>query len=596
MAQDLTYSIGLDTKSFASGIAAGIRGLGHVGLAIEGLKKIGAGFSSPIMKAAQFEKTTTAIQTLTKNASVTAKVMKDLTKLGAETPFEMSDLAPAARALIGAGTAASDVVKELRMLGDVASGADTDLGGLVAVFNQVRGKGRLMGGEFIQFAERGVAGLDKAIAKLEGIALNKVSDQIEKGKVSAEDLTEVFRRMTSVGGTFFNAMVNQSQTFLGKLSTMRDAWDMLLVKFATPIMDALKPFLDDAAKGFDNMQTMAAFIGTQMGKVVVRAREFVKEIGQGGGALQALKTAFGDLFRGLGDIAMIPIGAMAAGLPGIADALMSVMTPTFRWLGIQMDIIGLRLGRAMSFAMVDALRALPRWLISAESLQALHKAGNNMGKRSNILEMEDARKAGEAMALGFAGLGNKLAAIGATIAEEFEKRWNQQEGKMKKAMAKPDMLDVHDLMGVTGLAGPLSAVGNIVKLAYRDEMNPVRKALADNTKATKENTEAVKPKLTEDGRRKIMGYSWEKQGGAAEARKRAAQRVTDSRSRVEEQKGKWYHRAAGAFGSLMPQLPPGLGGGSVAAAGSRAQQDPQMKANNSTLDAILKELQRLRVA
>lgn len=109
MAADLQYTLGLDSRGFVDAASKVIGMLGSLDLALNLLGKAASAAMSAFNEAAAFEKIEVAIGTITKSAEKTAGVMKDLKKLAAQTPFELSDLAPAARSLLGAGTAAGKV-------------------------------------------------------------------------------------------------------------------------------------------------------------------------------------------------------------------------------------------------------------------------------------------------------------------------------------------------------------------------------------------------------------------------------------------------------------------------------------------------------
>ena len=355
---DLSYTLGLDSAGFMSSAGRAISLMGSMELAMQGMERAARALGSSFNEAASMERTATAIGTITKSAQVTEQVMSDLRDLAKDTPFEMTELAPAARALLGAGTAAGTVSDQLRMLGDVAAGADTDLGGLVSVFNQVRGKGKLTAEEFQQFAERGVAGLREEIAKFKGISVENVADALTRGLVSAKDLEGVFQRMTSSGGIAFQAMERQAQTFTGKLSTLSDAWTELQVAFAAPINDALKPIIEDATKLAETLTPAFEIVGTQIAEVITSSHEFINSLQQGTPLVEALGQSFADLFATLGDFAMIPLGALKDGMPEIGAAFLLALQPVGDWLSARLIQAAYSFGGVMLEMAQDAMQVM----------------------------------------------------------------------------------------------------------------------------------------------------------------------------------------------------------------------------------------------
>lgn len=355
----LLYTLGLDAGGFLKAAGSAISVMGSMELAIQGIGRAAAVMSAAFNLAADVERTTVAIDTITKSAATTAQVMGDLKKLAADTPFEMSDLAPAARMLLGAGTAAKEVSKQLRVLGDVAAGADTDLLGLVTVFNQVRGKGKLLSDDFNQLAERGVAGLREEIAKLKGISISGVADALSSGAVSARDLEAVLVRMTSSGGISFGAMEKQAQTFAGKLSTLSDAWASLLVSFAAPINDSLKPVIDDITGLTEALAPAFGVIGAEVAGVVTAVHEFINGLENGATATAAMALAFGGLIEKAYGLARVPLDAIAAALPGLGAAMTSLFSPLVEWLGTSLDAVAQRFSAGLAGALADVVKQLP---------------------------------------------------------------------------------------------------------------------------------------------------------------------------------------------------------------------------------------------
>lgn len=267
---DLQYTLGLDPAGFGAGVRGAISSIANIGLAIDGIKKIAAGVSFGVSLAAEFEKTETAINTILKSTSLTKGVMQELADFARSTPFELPGIAEAARALLGAGTSVGDLKGELQILGDIAAGADTDMQGLATILNQVRGKGKLLNEEFLQLTERGVVGLREQLAKVTGIPVSNLSDAMADGKVSADALMRAMQAMTGEGGIFFGAMVNQSKTFSGLMSSLIDDASAFVRTVNQPIMEGLKPVLKEVS---DQFQQLTAFAETFVTALQVAASD-----------------------------------------------------------------------------------------------------------------------------------------------------------------------------------------------------------------------------------------------------------------------------------------------------------------------------------
>lgn len=246
MAADLSYTLGLDGRGFAAGIKDAIAQLGNIGLAIDGVKKIASSLTLGIRLAADMESTSTAINTMLKDMTLTKAVVEDLAKFAETTPFELPGITQTARQLLGAGTQVSALKDELQVLGDLAAGSGADMGNLAFVLNQVRGAGKLLTQDFYQLTNAGVVGLREEFAKLKGIDISEVADAMSRGEISADDLWTVLKGLTSQGGKFYGAMIQQSKTWNGLLSTLSDNGSALLRTLSQPVMESLKPTLQGA--------------------------------------------------------------------------------------------------------------------------------------------------------------------------------------------------------------------------------------------------------------------------------------------------------------------------------------------------------------
>lgn len=213
----------------AAGVAGGAALLGsHVAGIVTDSVKI----------AANFEDLRTSFKVMLGDAEQAKALFADIQKFAAATPMTTGQLAESAKGLLGAGTAADQIIPTLRMLGDLALGDGEKLKSLVLVYGQVRGMGRLMGDDFKQFVQSGgLSGLGEALAQTLKVPLAQVRPLMEEGKVSFADLQRAMISMTSQGGRFFGGMAEGAKTFNGVVSTLKDNWELLLGVIGQAIID-----------------------------------------------------------------------------------------------------------------------------------------------------------------------------------------------------------------------------------------------------------------------------------------------------------------------------------------------------------------------
>jgi len=136
-----------------------------VGIAAVGAGLVAVGVSA-IKSASDYEQNRIAFEGMLGSAEKAKTLLKDITALGASTPFELPQLVTASKQLLAYGLAQEDVIPKLKMLGDISATVGMDkMPELILAFGQVKAKGKLAGQEMLQFTNTGI-GLRDALVKL----------------------------------------------------------------------------------------------------------------------------------------------------------------------------------------------------------------------------------------------------------------------------------------------------------------------------------------------------------------------------------------------------------------------------------------------
>jgi len=211
------------------------------------------GTITSLMKAGQFEQTKIAFETMLGSAEETKKTLADLTEFAALTPFEMPEILQAARGLIQFGERGEDLIETMEMLGNAAAGTSTPFGFLALVFNQVRGVGKLLTQDFRQLSTRGIISLQD-IADHFDVTTSAAQEMLSTGRVSFEDLKDIFRELSEEGGRFHNLMEKQSTSLLGLWSTFKDVLGITSRVIGDMLMPAAKRFEVNAIRIAENVR------------------------------------------------------------------------------------------------------------------------------------------------------------------------------------------------------------------------------------------------------------------------------------------------------------------------------------------------------
>lgn len=259
-----------------------------------------------INEAADMEQLEVSFTVLIGSATRAKAVIADLVTFAAKTPFELKDIGPAAKQLLAFGVGTRDLIPNITRLGDVASALKIPLNELVEVYGRNLVQGRLFSRDIYQFQGRGIP-IIAELAKQFGVAEGEVMGLAEAGKISSRNMEEAFVTMTSQGGRFFGMMDKQSQTFAGKLSTVRDGIAAVYRSFGAPVIDALKPMLDKSTTFLAGMEEKARSVGVFVSMVLtsigdgtwreVLADSFLIAVGKGGNALLGVMTGAGPVLN-----------------------------------------------------------------------------------------------------------------------------------------------------------------------------------------------------------------------------------------------------------------------------------------------------------
>jgi uncharacterized protein YoxC len=154
---------------------------------------------------------------------------------------------------------AQELYDTTKMLADISAGLGVGMDRIVLAYGQVRSAAFLRGQEVRQFTEAGIPILDelaKQFSELEGRAVSagEVFDKISARLVPFEMVAKVFKDMTSEGGKFYNMQEVQAETLRGKISNLKDAYEVMLNEIGKGQSENLKGAVDWARRLMQNYE------------------------------------------------------------------------------------------------------------------------------------------------------------------------------------------------------------------------------------------------------------------------------------------------------------------------------------------------------
>jgi tape measure domain-containing protein len=282
----------------ANNASAGVQKLGvgtiAIGTMLGGLFTQAAGavfnFGKSMIKAAgDFEQTQVAFTTMLGSAEKANTLLRDLSDFAMKTPFTLVGLEAASKQLLAYGFGANEMVSSLKMMGDVAAGVSIPIGDISYLFGTLRAQGRVFTMDMRQFAGRGIPIWDE-LSKTMGKSVSEIQKMVSEGKVGFKDVENAFKSMTGEGGKFHNMMEKQSQTLMGRISNVDDAWTRFLrvqgsglIVFANMAVDGLYKVLDwlnkdaQGANFFGKMIYGLVLYFTALGKTAFSVAKIIAE-------------------------------------------------------------------------------------------------------------------------------------------------------------------------------------------------------------------------------------------------------------------------------------------------------------------------------
>ncbi len=192
-----------------------------------------------VKSAADLEQLETSFVSLTGGVEEAAAMMEQLNEFTAKTPFQIENVANAARQLIASGTEISQVNEQLQFLGDIAATSGVTIEEIAAIFAKVNAKGKVELENLNQLAERGIP-IFKALADATGLP----ADKLGAGRVSVDQFNEVLKSFATEGGFAAGAMERLSQTAAGKFSTALDNLKIAGAEIGNLVLPAVTKLLD----------------------------------------------------------------------------------------------------------------------------------------------------------------------------------------------------------------------------------------------------------------------------------------------------------------------------------------------------------------
>ena len=284
----------------------------------------------------QFELSQRSLESILQNKPKADEIFNKTVELAVKSPFRIKDLVDYTRQLSAYRIESDKLYDTTKRLADVSAGLGVDMGRLILAYGQVKAAAYLRGSEVRQFTEAGVnmyGELQQYFKEVKGEAYTtaQIVDMISKRKVTFEDVEAIFQRMTDKGGMFYNMQEIQAETLQGKISNLKDAFDVMLndigksnegffkgsIQFATNLLNHWEA-IANVAKALLSIvvaiKVNSMFMQSNLGKAFILNAAMVGKWRAFLDLIKSMPTAFGKMKTAISAIG----GSLKAALGGFA--------------------------------------------------------------------------------------------------------------------------------------------------------------------------------------------------------------------------------------------------------------------------------------
>jgi len=167
-----------------------------------------------------------------------AAKLSEIRKMAASTPFSLDDLTSGTQTLLQFGIAADDTTGVLQRLGDISLGNAEKLQTLTRAYGKMSSAQKVTLENVNMMIDAGFNPLNQ-ICDATGESMSDLYKRISDGKVSFSELEAAVEAATSQGGQFYGGMLEASQTFSGRMSTLKDNVSALTGELTSGLFAAL---------------------------------------------------------------------------------------------------------------------------------------------------------------------------------------------------------------------------------------------------------------------------------------------------------------------------------------------------------------------
>lgn len=254
----LTESIGLTNKTMFNQKALLSQLTNSLGVYFS-IYQAGAFVKELATISGEFEMQRKSLAAILQDGKAAETIFQQIKDLAVVSPFNFKELTGYAKQLSAFSIPTNELYDTMKRLADLSAGVGVDMGRIILAYGQVRSASVLRGQELRQFTEAGIPLVDllaDKFSKLENrvVSAGEVFDKISGREVPFEMIKEVITDLTSEGGKFFRMQEVMAESLGGKISNLRDSYDIMLDSIGSANEGLLKGSVDGINHVMENWE------------------------------------------------------------------------------------------------------------------------------------------------------------------------------------------------------------------------------------------------------------------------------------------------------------------------------------------------------
>ena len=213
---------------------------------------VGAFIGKTIRNGMEQEIRNTSFEVLFGGADNAKRMIDDISNYAAKSPYGKAELSEAVQTMAGFGIAQDKIMPNLKAIGDITMGNRDKMKLMTLAFSQMSSTGKLTGNDLLQMINSGFNPLNK-ISQTTGKSISQLRDDMSKGAISADMVTQAFQKATEEGGLYHGMIDRINNTVSGQWAMAMDninekmlnLYNNVLQPIILPALEKFNRFLDD---------------------------------------------------------------------------------------------------------------------------------------------------------------------------------------------------------------------------------------------------------------------------------------------------------------------------------------------------------------